>query len=283
VIADAWHWISVPWSSGLVDHAFVELVLLGVVGGALGCWVVLYGLSYSAESLSHALFPGLVVAALLGFSYFAGGIAGVIVAALAIAIFGRTPHIGRDTAVAVVISSLFGFGVLLGLSPQTPAGLQSLLFGNLLGLETTDLLAAAGLAVVVLIALRLLHGELLAVGFDRGGSRALGAHPLFADAALLVLLALAVVVASQGLGNLLAPAVLIGPAATARLLSRRMLPMMATAFVITVAAGTVGLYVSFHLRAAGGASVAGSMVVLYVLIRAWTSVHRHARPEFATE
>ena len=281
MIGDAWNWLSVPWSSGLVDRAFVELLVLGVVGGALGCWVVLYGLSYSAESLSHALFPGLVVAALLGFSYFAGGIAGVIVAALAIAIFGRTPHIGRDTAVAVVISSLFGFGVLLGLSPRTPAGLQSLLFGNLLGLATSDLLAAAALAIVVLVALRLLHGQLLAVGFDRSSARALGAHPLFADAALLVLVALAVVVASQGLGNLLAPAVLIGPAATARLLSRRMLPMMVTAFAITVVAGTVGLYVSFHARAAGGASVAGSMVVIYVLIRLWTSVHRHAHPDLA--
>jgi ABC-type Mn2+/Zn2+ transport system permease subunit len=269
ILIEGWRWLTEPWSLGLVDHAFVELVFLGIVGGALGCWVVLYGHSYSAESMSHALFPGLVLASLLGFSYLLGGIGGVVVAALAIAAFGRTPRIGRDTSVAVVISSLFGFGVLLALSPATPAGLQSLLFGNLLGLAQSDLVAAAALALVVLLALRLLHGQLLVVGFDRESARSLGGRPFFVDAALLVLLALAVVVAAQGLGNLLAPAVLVGPAACARLVARRMLPMMVTAFAITVVTGTIGLYVSYDAGAAGGASVAGSIVILYIALRLW--------------
>jgi ABC-type Mn2+/Zn2+ transport system permease subunit len=269
MIGGALHWLGDPWSFGLVDHAFVELLFLGVVGGALGCWVVLFGVSYSAESLAHAMFPGLAIAALVGFPFLLGGIGGVLVAALAIAALGRTPQIGRDTSVAVVVSTLFGFGVLLALSPRTPAGLQDLLFGNLLGLGQSDLAAAAGLAVLVLVAMRLLHRQLLVVGFDRAGAYALGGHPFLADAALLVLLALAVVVAAQGLGNLLAPAVLIGPAACARLLARRLVPMMAIAFAITVATGTVGLYVSYYGGAAGGASVAGSMVVLYVTLRIW--------------
>jgi ABC-type Mn2+/Zn2+ transport system permease subunit len=267
--ADPLHWLAEPWSFGLVDRAFVELLFLGVVGGALGCWVVLFGVSYSAESLAHAMFPGLAIAALVGFPYLVGGIAGVLVAALAIAAFGRTPQIGRDTSVAVVVSTLFGFGVLLALSPKTPAGLQNLLFGNILGLERSDLVAAAGLAALVLVAMRLLHRQLLVVGFDRDGARALGGRPFLADAALLVLLALAVVVAAQGLGHLLAPAVLIGPAACARLLARRMLPMMAVAFAVTVVTGTIGLYVSYYAGTAGGASVAGSMVVLYVALRLW--------------
>jgi ABC-type Mn2+/Zn2+ transport system permease subunit len=260
-------WLTAPWSLGLVDRAFLDLVLLGIVGGALGCWVVLYGVSYSAESLSHAMFPGLAVAAVVGLSFLLGGIAGVIVAALAIALFGHAPQIGRDTSVAVVVSSLFGLGVLLALTPDTPAGLQDLLFGNLLGLDRSDLVAAAVLAGVVLVAMRLLHRQLLVVGFDRTGARSLGGRPLLADTALLVLLALAVVAAAQGLGNLLAPAVLIGPAACARLLARRLLPMMAIAFAITVAAGTIGLYVSYYAGTAGGASVAGTLVLLYVALR----------------
>jgi ABC-type Mn2+/Zn2+ transport system permease subunit len=261
------HWLAEPWSFGLVTHALLELLFLGAVGGMLGCWVILYGVSYGAESLAHAMFPGLALAALLAFPLLLGGLGGVLVAALAIAAFGNAPHIGRDTSIAVVVSSLFGFGILLALSPRTPAGLQSLLFGNILGLGRSDLAAAAGLAVVVLVALRLLHRQLLVVGFDRGGARALGAHPFFADAALLVLLALAVVVAAQGLGSLLAPAVLVGPAACARLLARRLVPMMALAFAITVLSGTIGLYVSYYGGAAGGASVAGSIVVLYVALR----------------
>jgi ABC-type Mn2+/Zn2+ transport system permease subunit len=261
------HWLAQPWSLGLVVHAFVELLFLGVVGGAVGCWVILFGASYGAESLAHAMFPGLALAALVGAPFLLGGLGGVMVAALAIALFGRAPQIGRDTSVAVVVSTLFGFGILLALSPRTPAGLQGLLFGNILGLGTSDLVAAAWLAALVLVAMRLLHRQLLAVGFDRAGAQALGGHPFFADAALLVLLALAVVVAAQGLGSLLAPAVLIGPAACARLLARRILPMMAIACVITILTGTVGLYVSYYGGTAGGASVAGCIVLLYVVLR----------------
>jgi ABC-type Mn2+/Zn2+ transport system permease subunit len=267
IISDVWHWLSQPWTFRLLDRAFIELLLLGVVGGALGCWVVLHGLSYSAESLAHALFPGLVLAALFGFTLVLGGLGGVVVAAIAIAVLGQAPRIGHDTSVAVVISGLFGLGVLLALSPQTPAGLEGLLFGNILALSDADLVAAAALAATVLVGMRLLHGQLLVVGFDRENARALGANPLIADAWLMVLLALAVVVAAQGLGNLLAPAVLIGPAACARIVSRRMIPMMATAFAITVLTGTAGLYVSYYAGLAGGASVAGCMVLLYVGIR----------------
>lgn len=272
IVGGVVHWLGEPWSLGLVVRAFVELLFLGAVAGAVGCWVVLYGVSYGAESLAHAMFPGLAVAALLGFPILLGGLAGVLIAALAVAAFGRTPQIGRDTSIAVVVSTLFGFGVLLALSPRTPAGLQDLLFGNILGLGRSDLVAAAVLAAVVLVAMRLLHRQLLVVGFDRISARALGGRPFLVDAALLVLLALAVVVAAQGLGNLLAPAVLVGPAACARLVARRMVPMMAIAFAITVVTGTIGLYVSYYGGTAGGASVAGSMVVLYVGLRLWRSV-----------
>jgi ABC-type Mn2+/Zn2+ transport system permease subunit len=276
-----WRWLVAPWSFGLLDRAFLEIVLLGVVGGALGCWVVLHGLSYSAESLAHALFPGLVLAALFGFPLLLGGIGGVVVAAIAIALLGRTPRIDRDTSVAVVISALFGVGVLLALSPATPPGLQGLLFGNILGLSNADLLAAAALAAVVLVAMRVFHWPLLVEGFDRSGARALGVRPLLTDAALLTLLALAVVVATQGLGNLLAPAVLVGPAACARLISRRLIPMMVTAFGITVATGTIGLYASYYAGAAGGAAVAGSMVLVYIALRLANAGRTNAVPAAA--
>src|SRR3954453_16242725 len=104
-----------PWSHGFMQQAALELLLLGVVGGVLGFWVVFYELSYSAESLAHALFPGLVGAALLGVPLILGGVAGVAGAAAAVALVGRTPEIGRDTAVAVVVTTLFGAGVVLAL------------------------------------------------------------------------------------------------------------------------------------------------------------------------
>jgi ABC-type Mn2+/Zn2+ transport system permease subunit len=259
-------WLTQPWTESLDRRALLEVVLLGLAGGMLGCWVLFFELAYSSESLAHALLPGLVVAALLGLPLLLGGAAGLLVAAVAVALAGRTPVIGRDTAVAVVVTTLFGLGVLLALSPATPPGLQGLLFGDVLGVSDGDLALAAGLVVLLAGALWVLHHRLLVVGFDRATAPQLGVRPLAVDVALLVLLAAALLVAVQGLGNLLVVAVLIAPASAARLVARRMLPMMLVSASIAVVAGTAGLYVSYHARTAAGASVAGALVVAYLVV-----------------
>jgi len=272
VLATVWNALAGPWQDGTVLRALVEVALIGAVGGVLGCWIVLYGLSYGAESLAHALFPGLVAAALLGAPLLLGGAAGLVVAAVAVAAAGRIPRIGGDTAIAVVVTTMFGLGVLLALSPTSPPGVGGLLFGDVLGLSDADLLLGLGLAVLVLAALWLLHGRLLAVGFDRTSARSLGAAPAVVDTALLVMIALAILVAVQGLGNLLVVAVLIAPAATARLLARRVAPMMGLSAALAVAAGIAGLYLSYYANTAGGASIAGVMVALYLGVLAATSL-----------
>jgi ABC-type Mn2+/Zn2+ transport system permease subunit len=163
-----------------------------------------------------------------------------------------------------VVTTLFGAGVLLALSPASPPGLQGLLFGDVLGVSDTDLALAAGLAAVALVALGVLHGRLLAVGFDRLSARALGVRALAVDAALLVLLAMALLVAVQGLGNLLVVAVLVAPASAARLVARRMGPMMAISAAVAVAAGVGGLYLSYYAGTAAGASIAAVLVGAYL-------------------
>jgi ABC-type Mn2+/Zn2+ transport system permease subunit len=263
-----------PWRDPIDVRALVEVVLLGATGGALGCWILFYRLAYSAESLAHALLPGLVLAALAGVPLVLGGAAGLIVAAVAVALAGRTPAIGSDTAVAVVVTGLLGLGALLALSPATPARLQELLFGDVLGVSDGDLLLAGVLAAVVLGALAVLHPSLLVVGFDRSSAPALGRAPLAVDVALGVLVALAILVAVQGLGNLLVVAVLVAPAAAARRLTRRVPTMMAAAVAIAIAAGIAGLYASFYLDTAGGASIAGALVLAYVLAPALGAVRR---------
>lgn len=261
--AAALTWLTDPWAQELGRRALLEVVLLGIAGGALGCWVVFYDLSYSAESLAHALLPGLVGAALLGVPLLLGGAAGLLVGALAVALAGRVEGIGRDTGVAVVVTTLFGAGVLLALSADTPAGLQGLLFGDVLGVSDGDLALAAGLVLVLLAALRVLHPRLLLVGFDRGSARALGVRPVALDAALLVLLAAALLVAVQGLGNLLVVAVLVAPASAARLLARRMGTMLATSAGLAVLAGVAGTYLSYYAGTAAGASIALALVASY--------------------
>jgi ABC-type Mn2+/Zn2+ transport system permease subunit len=254
-----------PLGQELIRRALLELLLISLAGGALGCWVVFYGASYAAESLSHAMFPGLVVAALAGAPILVGGAPAIALAALAIALVGRVRGIGRDTAVAVVVTGLFGLGALLALSAESPPGVQSLLFGDILAPSDTDLILSAGLAAAVLVALRVLHWPLLAVAFDRTSSSALGARPSLADAAVLVLLAAAALVAVQGLGTLLAVAMLVGPAATARTFTRRIPTMMLASILLGFGCGVAGIYVSFHAGLAAGASIAGCVVVAYLL------------------
>lgn len=254
-----------PLQDEFMRRAILEVTLIGVAGGALGCWVVLYRLSYAAESLAHSIFPGLVLATLAGVPPIVGGIPGIVVAALAIAAASRIPGVAREVAIGVVVTTLFGLGVLLALSPDSPPGLQEILFGDLLGASDADLASAAVLAAVVCAALALLHGRLLAGGFDRGAARSLGASPGRTEAALLVLLALAIVVAVQGLGNLLVVAVFVGPAATARQFTERIAPMLALAFAVAVAAGIAGLYLSYYAGTAGGASVALAILAAYLL------------------
>jgi ABC-type Mn2+/Zn2+ transport system permease subunit len=254
-----------PLQEPFMQRALAEVALLGIAGGALGCWVVYHGLSYAAESLAHSLFPGLVIAAIAGVPLMLGAAPAAILAALAIALASRVAGVGGEAAVAVVVTTMFGLGALLALSPRSPPGVENLLFGDVFGVGDADIYAAAALAAIVIVALRLLHGRLLVAGFDRGVARALGVSPAAADAALLVLLALAIVVAVQGLGNLLVVAVFVGPAAAARRLSDRMATTVVLAAVLAVLAGIGGLYLSYYAGTAGGASVALAIVATYLL------------------
>src|SRR4029077_10708482 len=184
-----------PFREPFMQRAIAEMTLLALAGGALGCWVVLYELSYAAESLAHSLFPGLVLAAIAGVPLLLGATPAVVLAGLAIALVSRVPGVSRDVGVAVVVTTMFGLGVLLALSPESPPGIESLLFGDILGPSDGDLISAAILVGVLAAALPLFHARLLASGFDRAAARSLGLSPALADAALLLLLGAAVVVA----------------------------------------------------------------------------------------
>lgn len=268
------HALGDPWTEPLVRRAFEEVALLALACGALGCWVLHYNLSYAAESLAHGLLPGLVLASLAGIPLLAGGAAGILLAAAGVALAGRVSGLGRDTAVAVVVTGLLGLGVLLALAPATPAGLSGLLFGDPLGVSDADLVLTAGLVVVLFAALGLLHGRLLVVGFDRTGARGMGVSPARVDLALLALLATALLVAVQGLGNLLVVAMLIAPAAAARHVTRRMPAMLVAGAVIALVAGLGGLYLSYYAQVAAGASIAGMLVAAVAMISAAAAIRR---------
>ena len=235
-------------SSGIMQRAFVEAIVLGLACGPLGVWILLLKRSYAAESLSHAMLPGLVIAALAGLPLFFGAAAGVLVAAILISV------VRGDVGVAVVVSGLFGLGGILALSPETPPRLGELLFGDLLGVTDQDLIAAVVLSLGVLVALAFAYRSLAVAGFEQRGGRA--------DLALLAILGVTTVAAVQGLGNLLLVALILAPAAAALNLANRLPQIIGLAAVLAVIAGVAGIVISYELEIAAGASIALCAVAL---------------------
>ncbi|MFM9078304.1 MAG: metal ABC transporter permease [Solirubrobacterales bacterium] len=266
-----------PLSFGTTSRALVEMTILGIAGGVLGCWVVLFRLSYGAESLAHGMLPGLVLAGIIGIPLLAGGAFGIVLAGILVAIASRMHRSDPDTSIAVVVTTLFGAGILIALSPAAPAGVGELLFGNLLGTGWTEIIVSAIATLLVLVVLGLFHFRLLAVGFDGDSAGFAGVPGRTVNLVLLVLVAATILVSVQALGTLLVAALLVGPAATARLLTRRIGPMIVTSAFLATVAGLAGLYASFHLKTAAGASI----VVFILLFFLTAAALGAARPGFA--
>jgi ABC-type Mn2+/Zn2+ transport system permease subunit len=254
-----------PFRTGIGQRALAEMLLIAVVCGPLGVWTLLYRRSYTAESISHAALPGLVLAALAGVSLTLGAAAGLAAAVVLIALAARLRTIDADVSVAVAITFLFGLGTLLALAASTPPRLGELLFGDPLGVSTGDLSATAALVVAAVGALAALHRPLTLVGFDRQGAPSLGARPDRVEGALLVLLALTILIAIQALGNLLVVAVLIAPAAAGLRLGRSLRGALAWAVLAGALSGIAGLYASYYLDTAAGASIALGAIAVFGL------------------
>lgn len=244
-----------PFSYDFMLRALAEVALMGVVCGLLGVLVVLRGLTYSGESLSHALVPGAAIALVAGLPVVAGALVGGILSAVVIAVLLRRPDVGEDTAVSVVVTGAFAAGVVLVSTRGTPKDLDSLLFGSILAVEGRDLWLGLGAALAVAAVIGLLGRRLVLVAFDRAFADALRLRSGLLDAVLLVALAAALVVALRGVGTLLVLALLVAPAAAARALTQRVWVMLGLSPLIAVACGVIGLELSYHEGISAGPAI----------------------------
>jgi manganese/iron transport system permease protein len=257
-----------PFRLGLMQRALLQVVVISAVGGAVGCFVVIRGLSFTGESLAHTVLPGVVVAYAVGVSLLLGA---ALLAAVTVAISlvaQRDRRINEDTAMGVAFAGLFPLGViLLALQSNPTRSLSDFLFGDLLANSRGDVIATVVISALILAGLLLLQRPALAVSFDRAYATSLGYRPGRVDALLLSLIAATVVVAILAVGNVLALALLIAPAATARLLVGRLVPMMLLAGSLGALSGLVALELSYWLGLAAGSTVvlcsAGAFVLAF--------------------
>lgn len=222
----------------------------------MGTYVVLRGMAFLGDALAHAILPGVAIAYLLQGNLLLGALAAAVVVALAIGLFSRQGTIKEDTAIGVLFAAALALGVALISSIQTYAvDLSHILFGDVLGVSSADLWLTGALGLAVLLTVALLYKPFLVISFDPVLAATMRLPADLLRMLMLVLLALTVVVSLQTVGVGLAAAMLVTPAATAYMLTRRLLPMMLIAAGLGALSSVVGLYVSYYANVVSGAAI----------------------------
>jgi manganese/iron transport system permease protein len=254
--ADVLNLILDPMAYGFMQRGLVAAVLVGIVCAVMGAFVVLRGLAFIGDAVSHAAFPGLVIAYLLGLPLYIGGGVAAVGTALAIGVVARRGALRFDTAVGVLFAGMFALGILLFSTIKGyVADLFGYLLGNVLGITFVDIIQIAFLGGVVLVVVAILRKELLYASFDPAGAAASGLPVERLDYLLLGLIGVTIVVSIQAVGIIMVVAMLVTPAATGQLLVSRFWDLVKVAIGVAVVASVAGLYLSFYFNVASGASI----------------------------
>jgi manganese/iron transport system permease protein len=237
-------------------RALLASATVGLVCAVVGSYMVLRGLAFMGDALSHSAFPGVVAAYLLKGPFYVGAAIAAVGTALAIGWVTRRGNLRGDTAIGVLFAGMFALGIFLfSLIPNYVGDLFGFLFGEVLGIGIGDLIALSVLAVLVLGTVALLWKELLYSTFDPLGAAAAGLPVTKLDYLFLALIALTIVISLQAVGIILVVAMLVTPAATGQLLARSFGRLVATAVAVGIVGPVIGLYVSYWLNAASGATI----------------------------
>jgi manganese/iron transport system permease protein len=256
-----------PLQYGFVQRALVGALIVGVVCASVGVFVVLRGLAFLGDAIAHAAFPGVVIAFLLKMDLVLGGSIAAVVSALTIGAVARRSGLREDTAIGVVFSGMFALGIVLFASLRTYTGdLLGILFGNVLGISPDQLVIASVAALLILVVLWFVWRELVFVSFDPVGAAAAGLRPLRYDTLLLGLIGVAIAISVQIVGVVLVVAMLVTPAATARLLARDLRTLLAISLATAVGSAVAGIWISYFVNAASGGTIVLVATALFGLV-----------------
>ena len=262
-----------PFALPFFQRGIVEILLLASISGLLGVWIVLRGLAFYAHAVGTAAVPGLVLADGLGFSAIFGAFGAALVMAALIALLLRRRSVGGDSATALVLAGALALGVILASDVFGSQGsVDRLLFGSLLAIGTPELILAAVAALAAAVATAIFGPRWLAAGFtDRSGS---------SDSLLIALIALAAVAALAAVGALLATAILVVPAATTRLIIKRLPLWQLTTAALAAAEGVIGMTLAYQLNVPPGAAIAVLAGIVFSLVAIAVLIHQR-RPRLA--
>jgi ABC-type Mn2+/Zn2+ transport system permease subunit len=256
-----------PFSYPFMTRALIAAVIVGVVCPILGTYVVLRGMAFFGDALAHIILPGVVIAFLLGWPLVLGALIIGVFAALLIGYISRRSDIKEDAAIGVVFAGAFALGVaLISLQRSYAVDLTHILFGDLLGVTSSDLWFMAALAIVVLLTIFAFYKEFLVLSFDPLLASTLRLPVTFLQYLLLVLLSLVIVLSIRAVGVALVLAMLVTPASAAYLLTRRLPTMMVIGAFIGVTSAVMGLLLSFYLDIASGPAIVLIETAIFALV-----------------
>jgi manganese/iron transport system permease protein len=259
-------WLTKPLTYEFMQRGLLASTLVGVLCAVVGCYVVLRGMAFLGDALAHAILPGVAIAYLLDGNLMLGALVAAIVVAMLIGFLSRQGTIKEDTAIGILFAAALSLGVLLISSIRTYAvDLTHIMFGNVLGVSTNDLVTTAILAVIVLGFIVVFFREFLVMSFDPILAATLRMRAERFRMLMLILLALTIVVSLQTVGVGLVAAMLVTPGAAAYLLTRRLSSMMIVAGCVGAVSSVIGLYLSFYLSVASGAAVVLTATVIFML------------------
>ncbi|GAB3965352.1 zinc ABC transporter permease AztB [Streptomyces sparsus] len=272
-------WLTVPFEATFVQRALWGGMLVSAICALAGTWVVLRGMAFLGDAMSHGLLPGIALAALLGGNLLVGAVASTAVMTAGVTALGRTPKLSQDTGIGLLFVGMLSLGVIIVSRSQSFAvDLTGFLFGDVLAVRAQDLLWL-GVALAVALTVSVLgHRAFLALAFDPRKAGTLGLRPRLAHAVLLGLLGLAIVASFHIVGTLLVLGLLIAPPAAALPWVRSVRGVMVLAALLGAVATFGGLLLSWHLSTAAGATVSALAVTLFFLSHTASGFRHRARP-----
>jgi manganese/iron transport system permease protein len=276
-------WFTDPLAYEFMQRAMIVSLLVAAVCAVLSCYLVLKGWSLMGDAISHAVLPGIVIAYVIGLPLVIGAFAAGLGCALATGYLKDNSRVKEDTVMGIVFSGMFGFGLVLFTKIETDQHLNHILFGNVLGVTTADLIETAIIAGGTLLIVLVKRRDLLLYCFDPNHARAIGLPVRVLHYGLLVLLSLTIVSALKAVGIILVIAMLIAPGATAYLLTDSFGRMLAIAVVVAMASAVLGTLVSFHINGATGACIVLVQALAFVIAFLFAPKRgllttRHVRP-----